>query len=112
MKEFEKQLETCPYCGGQTEYKSKKTEKGITFTEARIRMDALADTLEAKSLALALAAKFNKLSHELSLHAYDCFSTEAIYENISKVLQTTERIHETYTAKLNANLNSEKNIIP
>ena len=63
--------------------------------------DTLADTLEAKSLALALASKLNKLSHELSLHAYDCFSTEDIYENISTVLKSVERIHKTYTASLN-----------
>ena len=63
--------------------------------------DTLADTLEAKSIALALAAKLNKLSHDLSLHAYDCFSTDSIYENISAVLKSVERIHKTYTASLN-----------
>ena len=62
--------------------------------------DTLADTLEAKSLALALASKLNKLSHELSLHAYDCFSTDSIYENISAGLKTVERTHKTFTAKL------------
>ena len=63
--------------------------------------DSLADTLEAKSIALALAAKLNKLSHDLSLHSYDCFSTDSIYENISTVLKAVERIHKTYTASLN-----------